>query len=57
MKIIILGDIMLDINHYCNTTRNAPEANNIPLYNVLNTNHILGGAANVANNLKKFTKS
>jgi D-beta-D-heptose 7-phosphate kinase/D-beta-D-heptose 1-phosphate adenosyltransferase len=53
MKIIILGDVMVDINYHCNTTRFAPEAN-IPLYNVLNTNHILGGAANVANNLKNL---
>lgn len=50
MKIIVIGDIILDTNHYCNTTRNAPEAN-IPVYNVINTQHILGGAGNVACNL------
>jgi DNA-directed RNA polymerase beta' subunit len=51
MKIIILGDIMIDINHHCNTTRTAPEAN-IPVYNVLKTEYIFGGAANVAKNLR-----
>ena len=42
MKIIVIGDIILDTNHICNTTRNAPEAN-IPVYNVITTNNILGG--------------
>jgi len=51
MKIIILGDIILDINNHCNTKRTAPEAN-IPIYNAFETTHILGGAANVAKNLK-----
>ena len=53
MKIIIIGDVLLDINYYCNTTRNAPEAN-IPVYNVLETKYILGGAANVAKNMKNL---
>ena len=50
MKIVIIGDTILDINHYCNTQRDAPEAN-IPIYNVINTEYKLGGAANVANNI------
>lgn len=49
-KIIIIGDLMLDIYHYCNTTRNASEAD-IPLYKIFNTKYLLGGASNVANNL------
>lgn len=53
MKIIVIGDIILDTNHHCNTTRNAPEAN-IPVYNVINTDNILGGAGNVAKNLHKL---
>ena len=53
MKIIIIGDVLLDINYYCNTTRTAPEAN-IPVYNVLETEYLLGGAANVAKNMKNL---
>ena len=51
MYILVIGDIILDINHYCEVIRNAPEAN-IPVYNTLNTDYILGGAANVAKNIK-----
>ncbi len=51
MNIIVLGDIMLDINYESEVTRQAPEAN-IPIYNILDHNYILGGAANVAQNLK-----
>lgn len=50
MNIIVIGDIMLDINHHINITRKAPEAD-INIYKVINTEYILGGAANVANNL------
>jgi D-beta-D-heptose 7-phosphate kinase/D-beta-D-heptose 1-phosphate adenosyltransferase len=53
MKIIVIGDIILDTNHICNTTRYAPEAN-IPVYDVIQTNYILGGAGNVAKNLKNL---
>lgn len=53
MRILILGDIMIDVNHYCDTTRKAPESN-IPVFNVLNTEYILGGAANVAKVLASF---
>lgn len=53
MKIVIIGDIILDINHYCHSTRNAPEAN-IPVYNITSTTYLLGGAGNVAKNLKKL---
>jgi D-beta-D-heptose 7-phosphate kinase/D-beta-D-heptose 1-phosphate adenosyltransferase len=53
MKIIVLGDVLLDINHHCETTRKAPEAD-IPVYNTLETSYILGGAANVANNFKSL---
>jgi len=53
MKVIILGDVMLDINHNCNTVRMAPEAD-IPVYNTLTTQYILGGASNVAKNMLAF---
>lgn len=44
---------MLDINYNSQVTRNAPEAD-IPIYNILDTNYILGGAGNVAHNLKNL---
>ena len=53
MNIIIIGDVMLDINYNSQVTRNAPEAD-IPIYNILDTNYILGGAGNVAHNLKNL---
>ena len=55
-KIIVIGDLMLDVYHYCNTTRDAAEAN-IPLYKINNTNYKLGGASNVANNLNILFKN
>jgi D-beta-D-heptose 7-phosphate kinase/D-beta-D-heptose 1-phosphate adenosyltransferase len=53
MNIIIIGDIMLDINYNSKIERNAPEAD-IPIYNILGVNYILGGASNVAQNLKNL---
>ena len=50
MNILVIGDIMLDINYISEITRNASEAN-IPIYNILDNNYILGGAANVAKTL------
>jgi D-beta-D-heptose 7-phosphate kinase/D-beta-D-heptose 1-phosphate adenosyltransferase len=50
MKILIIGDIMIDIYFDCNTKRKAPEAD-IPIYNVINTEYKLGGASNVAKQL------
>ena len=52
-NIIIIGDVMIDINYLSETKRNAPEAD-IPIYNILDVNYILGGAANVALNLKNL---
>ena len=54
MKIIVIGDIILDINHIVNSKRNAPEAINLPIYLVEKTEYILGGAANVAKNLNNL---
>ena len=53
MNIIIIGDIILDINYQSEVKRNAPEAD-IPIYDILEKNYILGGAANVALNLKNL---
>ena len=44
---------MIDINYYSSTNRNASEAN-IPIYNIIDTKMILGGAGNVVNNLKNL---
>jgi len=52
-NVIVIGDVMIDINFQSEVTRNAPEAN-IPIYNILNKNYILGGASNVAFNLKNL---
>ena len=51
MKVIVVGDIILDINYISEITRTAPEAANVPVHNIISTNCILGGSANVANNL------
>ena len=51
--VLVVGDVMVDTNRYCDTFRKAPEAN-IPVYNVKKTVNKLGGAANVAKNLKNL---
>jgi D-beta-D-heptose 7-phosphate kinase/D-beta-D-heptose 1-phosphate adenosyltransferase len=49
-KIIVLGDVMIDINYMSFTppTRVAPESSSVGIHKVNKTTHILGGAANVA---------
>lgn len=53
MFICVIGDVMIDINYTSIVNRKAPEAD-IPIYNISDTNYILGGASNVAYNLKKL---
>jgi D-beta-D-heptose 7-phosphate kinase/D-beta-D-heptose 1-phosphate adenosyltransferase len=53
MNILVIGDIMLDINYNSIINRIAPEAN-IPIYNIIDVNYILGGASNVAQNLNSL---
>ena len=53
MNILVIGDIMLDINYISKIERNAPEAN-IPIHLITETNYFLGGASNVAYNLKNL---
>lgn len=53
MKILIIGDIILDINYLCVTDRIAPEAN-IPVYNTTAIEYKLGGSANLAINFNKL---
>jgi D-beta-D-heptose 7-phosphate kinase/D-beta-D-heptose 1-phosphate adenosyltransferase len=52
-KTLVIGDIMLDHYIYCNCERISPEAP-VPVANLLSEQWILGGAANVANNLIKL---
>jgi len=54
MNIIVIGDVMLDINYFSTISRNAPEANHIPVHKINNIEYILGGAANVAVNLTRL---
>ena len=44
MKILIIGDVMVDVYYESTVTRNAPEAD-IPIYNIIDNNYILGGAS------------
>lgn len=54
MSVIVIGDVMIDIYYNSKIKRNAPEASNIPVYNIIDKHFILGGAANVALNLHKL---
>jgi D-beta-D-heptose 7-phosphate kinase/D-beta-D-heptose 1-phosphate adenosyltransferase len=49
-KILVIGDIMLDLYYNCDVNRISPEAP-IPVLKYNHTKQVLGGAANVANNL------
>lgn len=54
MKILVIGDIMLDKNFHTSTDRYCPENKSLPIFKV-NTEEIkLGGCANVAVNLKNL---
>lgn len=52
-KILVIGDIMLDQYYYGTINRISPEAP-VPVVKVEDTKGVLGGAANVANNLSKL---
>ena len=41
MKVIVVGDIILDINYISDIKRTAPEAANIPVHDIIATNYIL----------------
>src|ERR1700730_888234 len=53
MSVLIIGDIILDINYIGNAGNIANEAP-IPIFKINETLYNLGGAANVANNLKNL---
>jgi bifunctional ADP-heptose synthase (sugar kinase/adenylyltransferase) len=50
-RVLVIGDIMLDHYTYVRTDRNAEEAE-IPVWDEIRNEYRLGGAANVANNLR-----
>lgn len=56
MNILVVGDVMLDVNYISKIERKAPEAD-IPIYNITDNYYILGGASNVAMNLKNLNTS
>jgi D-beta-D-heptose 7-phosphate kinase/D-beta-D-heptose 1-phosphate adenosyltransferase len=49
-KVLVIGDLMLDVYYKGNVNRVSPEAP-VPVVNITSVNKNLGGAANVANNL------
>jgi rfaE bifunctional protein kinase chain/domain len=51
--ILIVGDVMLDSYMCGNVERISPEAP-VPIVDILSTQHKLGGAANVASNIKNL---
>lgn len=53
-RILIVGDIMLDKFVFTTSERNSPEYKDIPILSIKNEKQYLGGAGNVALNLKKL---
>ena len=52
-KILVIGDLMLDIFYYGKSFRESPEAP-VPVIEDADSQNILGGALNVANNIKNL---
>tara|TARA_A100001011_G_scaffold383876_1_gene455717 strand:- start:1701 stop:2642 length:942 start_codon:yes stop_codon:yes gene_type:complete len=52
-KILVIGDLMLDIFYYGKSYRKSPEAP-VPVIEDADSKNILGGALNVANNIKNL---
>ena len=50
VRILVVGDVMLDRYYYGEVTRISPEAP-VPINHVTSTKDTLGGSANVAHNL------
>ncbi|MCK5311400.1 MAG: D-glycero-beta-D-manno-heptose-7-phosphate kinase, partial [Desulfobacteraceae bacterium] len=50
LKVLVLGDLMIDEYVWGNVDRISPEAP-VPVVSVNNTSFTLGGAGNVVNNL------
>lgn len=56
LKVLIVGDVMIDSYLWGNTNRVSPEAP-VPIVNVSNQEHRMGGAANVALNIMSLGAS
>lgn len=56
MKILVVGDPIIDKYTYVNINRMSPEDNSIPVLDVVDEEYSLGGALNVASNLKSINK-
>ena len=52
IKLLVVGDIMIDKYYYCDVSRISPEAP-VPVARVTREKSTLGGAANVAHNLAR----
>ncbi len=53
-RIVVVGDIILDEFVYTSSLRNSPEYRAAPVLNITEKKQYLGGAANVALNIKKL---
>ena len=51
MRVLLIGDIIIDRNIFTKSNRNCPENKNIPVCHVNNEEYLLGGCANIAVNL------
>ena len=54
MKILVIGDPIIDKFTFVNINRMSPENNSVPVLDIQNTSTRLGGALNVACNLKSL---
>ncbi|MFT6883631.1 MAG: rfaE bifunctional protein kinase chain/domain [Marinoscillum sp.] len=52
LKVIIIGDVMLDEFHHGSVSRMSPENSSTPILSQIKTERRLGGAANVAANIQ-----
>ena len=53
IRVLVIGDIMLDSFLYCSSNRISPECN-VPILLPNEQKYTLGGAANVAKNIRNF---
>lgn len=53
IKVLVVGDVMVDRYLFVQNTRRAQEAD-VPVYDVVEKRDVLGGAGNVANNLREL---
>jgi len=54
-KVLVIGDVMIDEYHHVTTERKAQEGD-IPVYDLIRTETRLGGAGNVAANIRALDK-